>query len=208
MFNQEGNFNCRITEVYPANSQFAGDDPNAYDIVARVEAHPGQGVDGQSDLWRGEMSARMCGGNKSHLTKAQATLEELAKLGVTDPCQLAILSGKDTVVWVTADVSKKNGNTYHNVRSIASSSSSAPERIDPAEAARRLAAMMAPPVGFQQTGATPAPVMPAAQAQFGQTTQQFPAQPAPTQQFPAQPAFPAAQPAAAPVSPFGPPTQG
>lgn len=192
-FTAEGNFAVTIQEAFYTPSKFGPEDSS--DLVVEVMANPGQGVDGQSDFWLGELSNRQGRGNNADKTNLQLTLATLLKLGISqdaffdDPVAAAnSLVGKQTVAWV-----KKNDKGYYNVRSIVDSGRGF-KRIDATGLGAKLRAMAAG--GGQPTFA---PQTAAAPQATGQVMQQFPSQPAP--QAPAQPAFPQQQFAPAPSSP-------
>jgi len=189
-FTSEGNFNVIIEDAFLAASQFGPE--GSCDLVVKVAAKPGQGVDGQSDFWQGELSTRPGVGNNADKTQYQMTTASLEKLGIPAPAFAAdmpgamdALKGKETVAWV------KQSGQYFNVRSIVSSGRGF-TRVDPAAVAAQIAALAA------GGGAAPAPQFGGAPAAAAAPTAAAPAQPA----FPAQ-TFPPAAPAAPAPNPFG-----
>lgn len=142
MFTKDGTFEVTIKDALAATSQFSPNDENAFDICLLVETG-----DGQSDWWRGEISGKYGRGNFSHMTQTEITMQTLIKIGWGhggDLSKLKTLVGKKTVATVKA--TEKVGDdgvtrTFYNVQYLGGSNRT-PEAIDPAEAQRRLLAIM------------------------------------------------------------------
>ena len=151
-FNKAGNYAVTITKAELGKSKF-NNDPNVFDVCIHVETE-----DGYAGIWRGEISQNYGGKRFAGMTKQQITLHYLEKLGWQHGInfgQLPTLVGMKTEVWVKESTS--NGNTFYNVAGIGSMVETV-ETIDPAEAARRLAAMQGGAQGFAQTAPAPVPV--------------------------------------------------
>jgi hypothetical protein len=154
-FHAEGTYKVEIVEAFAADPKFA--QPPAFDVVLKVRTE-----DGQSDWWRGEMSANYGKGNFADRTQAQITMNTLTQLGLEndDLSNLESLIGKTAEVTVEGSVSKTNGKTYYNVKYFNTGESI--QKIDAATLQQRLHALgvggkAAPAPGAAQQAATVAP---------------------------------------------------
>lgn len=147
MFKQEGNFDAVIKEIVFADSRFAKDDENAFDICIKVEADIGGSV--QSDWWRGEMSKKYGKGNFAGKTQAEITIENLRGIGFEgdDLTKLDnyLLNKKVNISVVGREY---EGKTYYDVKYL--NGNYAPKAIDKGSLAARMA-------GLGLGGNTPAP---------------------------------------------------
>lgn len=168
-FTRDGNIACTFVDCEIADSKWASDDPNAFDVCLKLKAKDTD----ECDWWRGEMSSRYIEkGNNAGKQQWQMTLATLEKLGVVnDVTLIAKLIGHDTVAWIKKSESK--GKTYFNIASPVSGDFE-PEAIDTSNLQQRMTALMNP-----QT--TQQPVAAAAfgggnggnNGPFGQTTTPF-----------------------------------
>jgi len=133
-----------ILEAFLANSQFenkAG--------VMDVAIHVQDKITGESDWWRGELSAEYCQfGNRTNMRWADITLESLQKIGwqhggnLTNQT-LATLVGQEIQFTVKQKTSNATGKVYNVVQYIGGSNFT-PDKVNDADAAARVAALFGP----------------------------------------------------------------
>mgnify|MGYP000843538846 FL=1 len=141
MFKQAGDFEGKILEAIVAASKFKPDDPEAFDICLHIQG-PEYGGMPQSDWWYGEISNEYGRGNYATKTQREITLANLERIGWEhglDLSKLDTLVGKTIPFSVVARAGKEK-KVYFDVKYIGGSTFG-PKRLDPAEAARRIAAM-------------------------------------------------------------------
>lgn len=159
MLKSEGTHRVTILDAYLAEPRFC-ELEGAFDVAVLVENESGE-----QDHWTGEVSEEY---NKYIPEKTNATLslQTLQKVNRDafpdsladnrDPSlwheALQTLIGMKTICETKATVSKKDGNTYYNIRSLGASSN-APKRLDPSKFAKvaKAAANDAPPAGTSAT---------------------------------------------------------
>jgi hypothetical protein len=152
MFKQAGIFKGKVLETKMGEPRFSKE-VDAFDVCLLVE-----GPEGQSDWWRGEISAKYGTGNYAGKTQAQITIGELTKIGFVGQSFHTLddqFVGKEisyTVVERTYE-----GKSYYDVKYIGSSDYS-PQAISTEEIDRRMAAMG---LGAAPAAPAPAPVAPA-----------------------------------------------
>ena len=138
MFTKAGDIKVKIIETCLAECKFENAAAvGGFDVCIKVEdvADPAQ-----TDWWRGEFSPNFGQGKLSDRTQAQITLQSLERLGFEggqDFSRLDELVGKETVAHIEVSADGK----YHNLKWLGTGGN-APKKLDPAEAAKRMKAIM------------------------------------------------------------------
>lgn len=150
MFKQAGIFTGKVLETKMGEPRFSKE-PEAFDVCLLVE-----GPEGQSDWWRGEISAKYGVGTYAGKTQAQITIGELTKIGFVGQSFHTLddqFVGKEITYTVVERTYE--GKSYYDVKYIGSSDYG-PKAISTDEIDRRMAAMGLGPAPVAAPAAAPA----------------------------------------------------